>query len=157
MFTELYEWIAEVYAEGSKTMRFEFRALGLLTATMCLVAGSLGIRAAQIGSPKLGSVAFNRDIRPILSDNCYGCHGPKKQEAEFRLDARDIALKGGELGPAVIPGKSGESLLIRLVAEAEPGKFMPKKGDRLSSENRHFVTGIDHGRIQQKQNDQPRT
>ena len=53
-------------------------------------------------------ISFNRDIRPILSENCFYCHGPdaQKQKAELRLDLRDAALKGGESGKAAIqPGK----------------------------------------------------
>src|SRR5436309_2502762 len=56
--------------------------------------------------PKQGAVNFVKDIQPIFAEHCYGCHGPKKQEALFRLDAKEIALKGGELGPAIVPGKS---------------------------------------------------
>lgn len=93
-------------------------------------------------------VDFIKDIQPIFAERCVGCHGPKKQEAEFRLDAKEIALKGGELGPAIVPGKSAESLLIRLVAEVEPGKFMPKKGERLNAEQIGLLRAwIDQGAV----------
>jgi mono/diheme cytochrome c family protein len=67
--------------------------------------------AADAGGAKLPpaasrSIDFGKDIQPIFEKQCYGCHGPKKQEAAFRLDQKDIALKGGELGPAIIPGKA---------------------------------------------------
>lgn len=79
-------------------------------------------------------VDFVKDIQPIFSARCYDCHADKKQEAQFRLDAKVIALQGGELGPAIIPGKSDESLLILAVAGAKPDLIMPKKGERLSAE-----------------------
>src|SRR5256885_267779 len=58
-------------------------------------------------------VDFVKDIQPIFAGHCYDCHGEKKQEAQFRLDTKDIALKGGELGPAIVPGKGAESLLVQ--------------------------------------------
>jgi len=80
-------------------------------------------------------VDFVKDIQPIFADNCYGCHGAKKQEAAFRLDHKPTALKGGDLGLAIVPGKSGDSLLIHLVAglREDIGR-MPKKSDPLTAE-----------------------
>ncbi len=51
-----------------------------------------------------------KDVQPILAKHCYECHGEKKQRAELRWDVKAIALKGGEHGPAIVPGKSAESL-----------------------------------------------
>jgi mono/diheme cytochrome c family protein len=79
-------------------------------------------------------VDFVKDIQPIFTARCYECHAEKKQEAQFRLDAKEIALKGGELGPAIVPGKSDESLLIRAVAGVKPDFVMPKQGERLTTE-----------------------
>src|SRR5262245_35737200 len=62
------------------------------------------------------AVDFVRDVQPLFAAHCYQCHGPDKQEAQFRLDVKSVALRGGELGPAIIPGKSAESLLIQAVA-----------------------------------------
>lgn len=79
-------------------------------------------------------IDFVHDIQPIFTENCVSCHGPKRQEAEFRLDVNEIAFKGGELGPAIIPGKSAESLLIHAVAGIKSDLVMPKKGERLKPE-----------------------
>lgn len=73
-------------------------------------------------------IQFNRDIRPILSDKCFLCHGPdeKKRKAGLRLDQRDGAL--ADLGgySAVVPGKPDESeLLARVLAYENPSELMP--------------------------------
>lgn len=77
-------------------------------------------------------VSFPRDIEPILSDNCYKCHGPEKKSSGLRLDNKADALAGGDDGPAIVPGKSAESHLIHLVAGLDPDKVMPPKGRRLT-------------------------
>ncbi|HKS37357.1 MAG TPA: PSD1 and planctomycete cytochrome C domain-containing protein, partial [Verrucomicrobiae bacterium] len=66
--------------------------------------------------------------------SCYGCHGPKKEEAGLRWDVKEVALKGGESGPAIVPGKSAESRMIHLVAGLQDDLVMPAKGERLSAE-----------------------
>ena len=76
---------------------------------------------------------FARDIEPIFKQHCIACHGPNKQESEFRLDVRTTLLKGGDLGePAVVPGKSAESNLIRFVSGLDPDVVMPPEGERLT-------------------------
>ena len=45
---------------------------------------------------------FVKDVRPILERSCLGCHGPQKQKSGYRLDVRDIALRGGDSGEAAI-------------------------------------------------------
>ncbi len=79
-------------------------------------------------------VDFVKDIQPILAGHCYDCHGPTKQEAQFRLDVKEVALQGGELGPAIVPGKGAESLLVQAVAGVKADFIMPKKGKRLTAE-----------------------
>jgi len=86
--------------------------------------------ALSPGAHAAGKISFNRDIRPILSENCFYCHGPdaQKQKAELRLDLRDSALKGGESGkPAIQPGKPAESEMIKNILSADPDGHMPPK------------------------------
>src|SRR5678815_3592696 len=60
---------------------------------------------------------YARDVRPLLERSCFGCHGPQKQKSDFRLDVREIALKGGESGkPAIVPHNAKASPLIRYVS-----------------------------------------
>src|SRR5262245_45167184 len=68
-------------------------------------------------------IHFNRDIRPILSENCYACHGPDKNQrkAKLRLDVREVALER----EAIIPGKPDASKLIEHVFSTDPVEIMP--------------------------------
>src|SRR6187455_2011112 len=73
-------------------------------------------------------VDFNRAIRPLLSDNCFACHGPdaKQVKAGLRLDLRDSAtnpLKSGEI--AIVPGKPAESELVRRIFAVDSDDLMP--------------------------------
>ncbi len=80
-------------------------------------------------------VDFGRDVRPILAGHCFKCHGADKQESGLRLDRRDAALRGGELGErAIVPGDSGASFLIKVVADPEGDVVMPAEGRRLTDD-----------------------
>ena len=81
-----------------------------------------GARAAQ------DKVDFNRDIRPILSDTCFTCHGPDeaKRKSKLRMDLRDAALLPAKSGAkAIVPGKSAESELIKRVSSSDNDERMP--------------------------------
>jgi mono/diheme cytochrome c family protein len=92
------------------------------------------LSAADLPDSAAAEVDFARDIQPLLQRSCLSCHGPQKQRSGFRLDLPEAALRGGELGRAIIPGNSAESPLIRMVAGLEEGLEMPPKGDRFTSE-----------------------
>ena len=66
----------------------------------------------EIPPAAAGEVDFAKQIHPILEKNCVRCHGPKKQESNFRLDSREAALKGGDLG------KDGSDIIIALFGAA---------------------------------------
>tara|TARA_R110002095_G_scaffold214531_1_gene206706 strand:- start:16286 stop:19363 length:3078 start_codon:yes stop_codon:yes gene_type:complete len=72
-------------------------------------------------------VEFNRDIRPILSDKCFACHGPdeKTREADLRLDDRASALADLDGHRAIIEGKAEESELIRRIISTDESELMP--------------------------------
>ena len=110
-----------------------------LAMTLLLSAVGGPARAADPDLTKLPMAAsrkvdFAKDVQPILSEHCYQCHGPKKPESQLRWDVREIALKGGEHGPVIVPGNSARSKMIHLVAGLDLENFMPKKGERLSAE-----------------------
>ena len=103
-------------------------------------------RLAQLPPPLDHKVDFVKEIQPLLANSCYECHGPKKQEAEFRLDHKPTVFRGGELGPAIVPGKSAESLLIQFVAGLRDEGVMPKKGPRLELCADRPSSGVDRSR-----------
>src|SRR6478672_1086458 len=77
-------------------------------------------RAAE--PPVPARIEFNRDVRPILSDNCFHCHGPDNnaRKAGLRLDLRDNAVKAAESGATpIVPGKPADSELSRRIASTD--------------------------------------
>ena len=64
-------------------------------------------------------VSFSADIRSIFETSCWKCHGGAVQLSKLDLRTRDAALKGGQRGAAIVPGKSSESRLYRVVAGLE--------------------------------------
>ena len=84
-------------------------------------------------------VDFIKDIQPILAANCYKCHGPDNQESGLRLDKKASAMKGGERGTPILPGKPSESLLFRAInGGGEDVPRMPKDAEAL--ENEHIAS-----------------
>ncbi len=79
------------------------------------------------------AVDFVKEVQPIFQKHCYSCHGPSKQEAAFRLDHKPSALKGGDFGLAIQPGRSSDSLLVHAIEGRNPKMRMPRKGDPLSA------------------------
>src|SRR5687767_11013829 len=91
-----------------------------------LLASSLPL-TAEINLPPAitGKVESIKDIKPLLNKNGYECHGGEKQQAGLRLDLRQNALRGGDYGPVIVPGKSAESKLIRKLVDGDGGDQMP--------------------------------
>ncbi|MHB8901203.1 MAG: c-type cytochrome domain-containing protein, partial [Thermoguttaceae bacterium] len=81
--------------------------------------------SAAAGEPPSQPVQFNRDIRPILSQNCYQCHGPDAghREADLRLDLDDSAIEAG----VIVPGKPDESPLLDRIFAEDPDEAMPPR------------------------------
>jgi mono/diheme cytochrome c family protein len=84
-------------------------------------------------APSATAVDFSRDIEPILESRCYGCHGSKNPAKGLRLDMRGGAIQGGDSGPAIIPGNSEQSLMVRRLLGLDGQSRMPKTGDPLSA------------------------
>ena len=84
---------------------------------------TLASLASAAEPPLPARIEFNRDVRPILSDNCFYCHGPDKghREGDLRLDLRDEALKAG----AITPGKIADSELITRILTEDEDDLMP--------------------------------
>ncbi len=70
---------------------------------------------------------FEREIRPLLVSKCGGCHGGEKAKSRFRVDSRAAILRGGERGPAIVPGDSAASRLVQAVARTGDPKMPPDR------------------------------
>ena len=98
---------------------------GLLSLTVAGVGVAVSASAATPGTTD-----FNRDIRPILSENCFACHGPDeaKRKSGLRLDNKDDAFKPAKSGEtAIVPGKPEASELIKRVLTDDADEHMPPK------------------------------
>ena len=85
--------------------------------------------------PTAEQSAFYVDkVLPIFAENCYRCHSAEggKDKGGLTLDSRDAMLKGGDTGPAVVPGDAEKSLLIKAVGYKDTDLQMPPKGEKLS-------------------------
>src|SRR5882724_2578905 len=79
---------------------------------------------------------FENKVRPILVNNCYKCHSHEiaKLKDGLSVEFRETLLKGGETGPAIVPGDAEQSLLIRAVRYADPDLQMPPKNKKLAQD-----------------------
>ncbi len=104
----------------------------LLMAALGLALFAAHVRAADADSkpddPK-GIEFFEKKIRPVLVANCYQCHSASAKElkGELRLDTREGMRKGGEQGPAVVPAKVADSLIISALKHADGLEMPPKQ------------------------------
>ena len=106
------------------------------------VVGLLVWCAAAAASPSAGDsrpLDFNRDIRPILSENCFYCHGQdgNKREADLRLDDRAAAIEAG----AIVPGEPGASTILERIHSTDPDVLMPPPDSnrRLSDDQKKLL------------------
>jgi hypothetical protein len=96
------------------------------------LAMAAGVLLAQSPGPASPDF-FENTIRPILANNCYSCHAAS-QLGGLRLDSLEAMTKGGSHGPAIVPGKPDESLLITAVRQTDPNLKMPMGGKLKDSE-----------------------
>ena len=99
---------------------------------MRFVCTPLVLLAAAAVASADGPVDYTRDIKPILRQHCVACHGAKVTKSKLRLDTAALALKGGSSGPAIVPGKASESLLIDAV-KGNGMERMPLKASALNA------------------------
>ena len=83
---------------------------------------------------RAGELSFNGEIRPLLSDRCFACHGfdGKAREADLRLDVPEVAYAEREGGPAILPGDPEASQVWQRINSDDPEKVMPPSGHLLS-------------------------
>src|SRR5262249_8650487 len=94
---------------------------------ICLVAVVAAHRVhAQDAKPSPAALQFfESKVRPLLAENCFQCHGEKKQRGSLRLDSLATILEGGDQGPAIVPGHPEKSLLVKAISHTDPDFKMP--------------------------------
>ena len=101
------------------------RAVALVAATFAVTLTSTALGAGgQDRTAAVAPLSFNRDVRPILANNCFACHGPdeKKRETEWHFDTREAMF----MDEAIIrPGSAANSLLVKKITEPNPEDRMP--------------------------------
>lgn len=110
-------------------MRFA-RAISLFLQSSLLLSVSAGV-AQQASASTPAKIQFNRDVRPILSDKCYHCHGfdGNTREAGLRLDVREAAIKD----KAIVPGDPLKSEALVRILSTDPDEQMPPPKSKLAS------------------------
>jgi cytochrome c553 len=110
-------------------MRHTLAILGMIAITPSLFAQD-------------GADFFEKKIRPVLVEHCYGCHSRQagKERGGLLLDSREALRRGGDNGPAIVPGKPDESLLVKAVRQTDPKFKMPK----MSKLPAHAIADLEH-------------
>ncbi|MBN9119520.1 MAG: DUF1553 domain-containing protein [Planctomycetes bacterium] len=117
---------------------------------------TLALACSPSASIAAEPVDYLRDVKPILRERCYACHGALKQKAKLRLDTVALATTGGRTGPAIEPGKAA-SLLLERVTSADDRTRMPPEGKPLPAEQIALLkTWIEQGAKAPK-DEQPET
>jgi hypothetical protein len=88
---------------------------------------------------------FEQHIRPLLAENCFKCHSESQQKGGLRLDSREFALKGGDTGPALVPGDIEASELIKAVRYDPDGYQMPPSGKLPAEKLAHLEKWVADG------------
>jgi hypothetical protein len=122
-------------------------ALGLCGFVMALAGASLAARG--VGQAGAAPLSFNRDIRPILANNCFACHGPdeNKRETKFHFDTKEGAFAKENV---IIPGNATKSLLIWRVTHEDPEERMPPPDSGHALTDKHIALlrrWIDEGAV----------
>ena len=125
----------------SERLRLVFKWVFWLVALLKAIPGP-GVLAQFPPTSDLVEL-FEKEVRPILAENCYSCHGPQLQRSSLRLDSRADMIRGGDRGPSIVPGKPEESLLVQAVRHQE--LKMPLGGMLKASEVETLVDWIRKG------------
>jgi mono/diheme cytochrome c family protein len=115
---------------GAPTHTRRAQATAMTRWLLTLAAVGLSLASARAAEP----VDYARDVKPILRERCYACHGALKQKAKLRLDTAALATVGGKTGPAIDPGKPAASLLMERVGDPDERTRMPPEGKPLTAE-----------------------
>lgn len=90
-----------------------------------------------VATAAAAEIDYSCEIKPLLKERCFACHGALKQEASLRLDAGSLIRQGGDSGPAVVPNEPGTILLLERIADPDPASRMPPEGAALAVGTNH--------------------
>lgn len=113
-----------------------------MVGAICFIQSCNNYSTTQVTEERIPDiVSYNFDIRPILSDKCYACHGPdaNKREADLRLDIADSvykALKNNPTAHALVPGKPEQSEVFLRISSADTSMLMPPPSSNLKLNER---------------------
>jgi ankyrin repeat protein len=118
-----------------------------MRTTLLLILTAWGLLAAETKLPPPADfkIDFEKHVQPLLAQKCHSCHGEEVRQSGLRLDKRQNALRGGDYGPVIIPGKSAESKLIRRLVSGDGGLQMPPTGALSNEEIGILRAWIDQG------------
>src|SRR5262245_59230148 len=119
-----------------------------LQSTAAIALGLLTISTLRAGEPAADDTEFfEKKIRPVLIEHCYQCHSSKaeKLKGKLLLDSKEAARKGGESGPAIVPGDPDASLVVQ--ALRYENFEMPPKGKLPPAVISDFEQWIKHGAV----------
>ncbi len=124
------------------------RIWSLATTTVFITLAFCSQRSSgEVLPPDAGgaAAAFEKHIRPLLATRCLECHGPQKQEGDLRLDTREAMLRGGDSGPAIVPGNPDQSLVIEAIAYES--FEMPPAGKLADADIQKFRAWVADGAV----------
>ena len=102
--------------------------LGACLALLILLPGAAAPARAAAAEPSPAEAEFfEKEVRPLLVERCWKCHGESKPRADLRLTSRASLLEGGESGPAAVAGRPDQSLIIRAIRRRGDLKMPPRE------------------------------
>lgn len=112
------------------------RSVFLLTTAICVLypATYASAQTRSVTDDPGDRIDFHHQVLPILVKHCVKCHAGRRSEGDLRIESRRHLLAGGASGPAVVEGKSNESLLIERVTDTDPEQRMPAEAEPLAAE-----------------------
>lgn len=111
------------------------RLLALLLATFWLVDSPLLCAADSSAEDTIeDAIDYQRDVKTLLKERCFACHGALQQQADLRLDSGDLIRHGGDSGSAIVSGDAKSSLLIQRIADPDAATRMPPEGEPLAAD-----------------------
>src|SRR5437868_949119 len=117
-----------------------------LKTPLLVLCMMIGFSAHAANKPAASAaIDFNREIRPILSDKCFKCHGPdeKERKAKLRFDRKEDALKAAKSGNfAIVPGDTTKSKMVERITSKDADEIMPpvKSGKKLTGQEIDLLT-----------------